>query len=742
MKSRTDHKSFIAKVAVDNTFFSFDTDYSYSVPENTDIRIGCRVEVPFGRSNKLRNGIVVSLYQGSDDGLKQIAVVGEKILSDELVELALWLKDRCFCTTYDCLKQMLPRRYGSIRSKSERMVRLIQDEVDVLDVTRKQKFVVDLLLDVGTAGANEICEFCSVGIGVLKNLEKKGIIQFFDREVYRNPYKNTVVCNPEEIILSDEQKNAYDTYLDMMNHNGGIGLLYGVTGSGKTQVYLKLIDEALKQDRDVIVLVPEISLTPQALAIFHARYGDKVAVIHSELSLGERNDEYKRADRGEAKIVVGTRSAVFAPLHNLGLIVMDEEQEQTYKSERTPRYNTKDVARFRAGYNKALFLMTSATPSIESYSNALAGKYKLCTMKERYGKSVLPDVITVDMKREIRNGNRTSISSVLKSNLIKTIEDGKQAILLINRRGYNTFIACNECGHIITCPNCSISLTYHSYNNRLVCHYCGYNKKLDNTCPECGSNSVRYSGYGTQRIEEEISRMIPEARVLRMDADTTGKKFAHEALLTKFANGDYNILIGTQMVAKGLDFDNVNLVGVVNADSSLYDENYAAGERAFDLITQVIGRAGRRDTKGKAIIQTINPDNEIIEFASAQDYVGFYNNEMMMRKLMIYPPYCDLISVSFSGDNENTVALCAKKFFDLLVKYNTNEYKNVKFVVLGPTQAKISKINNSYRYRIALKCKNSLKIREMITNILKDINKISVYSEVRIGVSINPGDIS
>ncbi len=742
MKSRTDHKSFIAKVAVDNTFFSFDTDYSYSVPENTDIRIGCRVEVPFGRSNKLRNGMVVSLYQGSDDGLKQIAVVGEKILSDELVELALWLKDRCFCTTYDCLKQMLPRRYGSIRSKSERMVRLIQDEVDVLDVTRKQKFVVDLLLDVGTAGANEICEFCSVGIGVLKNLEKKGIIQFFDREVYRNPYKNTVACHTEEIILSDEQKNAYDTYLDMMNHNGGIGLLYGVTGSGKTQVYLKLIDEALKQDRDVIVLVPEISLTPQALAIFHARYGDKVAVIHSELSLGERNDEYKRADRGEAKIVVGTRSAVFAPLHNLGLIVMDEEQEQTYKSERTPRYNTKDVARFRAGYNKALFLMTSATPSIESYSNALAGKYKLCTMKERYGKSVLPDVITVDMKREIRNGNRTSISSVLKSNLIKTIEDSKQAILLINRRGYNTFIACNECGHIITCPNCSISLTYHSYNNRLVCHYCGYNKKLDNTCPECGSNSVRYSGYGTQRIEEEISRTIPEARVLRMDADTTGKKFAHEALLTKFANGDYNILIGTQMVAKGLDFDNVNLVGVVNADSSLYDENYAAGERAFDLITQVIGRAGRRDTKGKAIIQTINPDNEIIEFASAQDYVGFYNNEMMMRKLMIYPPYCDLISVSFSGDNENTVALCAKKFFDLLVKYNTNEYKNVKFVVLGPTQAKISKINNSYRYRIALKCKNSLKIREMITNILKDINKISVYSEVRIGVSINPGDIS
>lgn len=742
MKSKN-NSSLIAKVAVDNTFFSFDTDYSYFVPSDTEIEIGCSVEVPFGRGNKLRNGIVVELNSSDAEDLKTIAKVGEKILSDELVELALWLKERCFCTTYDCLKQMLPRRFGSVKSKCERMVRLLTDDEAVLScVTSKQRIVVDLLLDVGTAGANEVCEFCSVGIGVLKTLEKHGIVELFQREVYRKPYKDGSIKDNSKIILSDEQNKAYEAFSEMMSGNGGTGLLFGVTGSGKTQVYLKLIEDAVNQSKDVIVLVPEISLTPQVLNIFHSRFGDRVAVIHSELSLGERNDEYKRIDRGEAKIVIGTRSAVFAPVHNLGLIIMDEEQEQTYKSERTPRYNAKDVARFRAGYNNALFLMTSATPSVEAYSNAVSGKYKLCTIKERYGNSVLPEVITVDMKKESKNGNKSQISSVLKSSLIETVEDGKQAILLINRRGYNTFIACNECGHIITCPHCSISLTYHSYNNRLVCHYCGYTQRLDNVCPECKSNSVRYSGSGTQRIEEEIIAQIPNARVLRMDADTTSTKFAHEKLFDKFAKGEYNILIGTQMVAKGLDFDNVNLVGVVNADSSLYDENYNAGEKAFDLITQVIGRAGRRDTKGKAIIQTINPDNEIIEFASNQDYVAFYENEIMMRKLMIYPPYCDIISVSFSGEDENKVALCSKAFFDLLVKYNQNEYSELKFVVLGPTQAKISKINNSFRYRIALKCKNSSKIRKMITNIIKDINKMSVYSDVSIGASINPSDIS
>lgn len=739
--------TLVATVAVDNTFFSFDTDYSYIVPRELCeiVLIGCEVKVPFGSGNRLRNGIVIQVSKSNDaNNLKFIDSVGNKILSDEMIKLAVWLKERCFCTTYDCLKQMLPRGYGVIKSKSERMVQLINpDECDLLSVTPKQKIVLDLLMDVGTAGANEVCEFCGVGIGVLKTLEKKGIVEFFNREVYRNPFSNadsSVQAN--EIVLSDKQNNAYHKFKSIMFDGGGNALLFGVTGSGKTQVYLKLIDDAIANDKDVIVMVPEISLTPQALGIFHKRYGNKVAVIHSGLSLGERNDEYKRIDRGEASIVIGTRSAVFAPCHNLGLIVMDEEQEHTYRSERTPRYNAKDVARFRAAYNKALFLMSSATPSIETYSNAINDKITLCEIDERYGDAVLPEVITVDMKQEIKLGNKSPISSKLKELIQHTLDNNKQAILLINRRGYNTFIACNECGHIVTCPNCSISLTYHSYNNRLQCHYCGYSKVLDNICPECNSDSVRYSGYGTQRIEDELNALFPSARVLRMDADTTSTKFSHEKLLDSFANGEYDILIGTQMVAKGLDFDNVTLVGVVNADNSLYDENYQASERSFDLITQVVGRAGRRGEQGKAVIQTINPYNETIEFASKQDYKGFYNNEIGMRRLMIYPPYCDIISMTFSGDNENTVALCAKAFFDIMVELNSEEYKNIKLVALGPTPAKISKINNSYRYRLALKCKNTEPARAMITKILKQISKIKEYKDVSISVDINPADIS
>ena len=737
-------KRIVATVAVDNTYFSLDTDYSYAVPDEllNDIKIGSNVTVPFGKGNKSREGIVVELKEEDASKLKSIISVNYTALSEEMIGLALWMKSRCFCTTYDCLKQMLPRKYSTLKAKSERMAMLLVDDESVISgLTKKQKTVCDLLLDIGCAGANEICEFCGVGIGVLKNLEKNGIIKLYQKEIYRNPYKNISVTNNESITLSKEQEIAYEQNKKMLC-SGGCGLLFGVTGSGKTQIYLKLIDDVINNGKDVIVLVPEISLTPQTLSIFHTRYGEKVAVIHSGLSLGERNDEYKRIDSGLAKIVVGTRSAVFAPVHNLGLIVMDEEQEQTYKSERTPRYNAKDVARFRVAYNKAYFLMTSATPSIESYSNAVNGKYLLTTVNNRYGNAKLPRVITVDMKKEMKLGNKSPISSILLDHLTQTIDNGKQAILLLNRRGYNTFIACNECGHVITCPNCSISLTYHSYNNRLVCHYCGYSKQLDNICTSCGSDAVRYSGFGTQRIEEELQALLPNARILRMDADTTSAKFSHERLLEQFANKEYNILIGTQMVAKGLDFDDVTLVGVVNADNSLYDQNYTANEKSFDLITQVVGRAGRRDFEGTAIIQTINPQNETIEFASNQDYIGFYNNEIMIRRLMIYPPFCDIYCVTFTDINENTTALCAKTFFDRLVELNSSEYADIKLVVLGPTPAKISKINNTYRYRLAIKCKNSQRVRQMLTNILKDVNKNKIYSSVRISISLNPPDIS
>lgn len=735
----------IATVAVEKTFFSIDSDFDYYIkPEQLNlIKIGSRVKVPFGNGNKLREGIVVNIFSAINSSLKEIdCVIGDKpVISDEAVLLSLWLKERCFCTTYECLRLMLPRGDGKVGDASRKTATLlIEKEEDLPKLTPKQKKVVDLLFESGDVSINEICEICDVGSSVVKNLEKYGVIAIYDKEIYRNPYKNIEVGTPKEINLSKEQKNAFSTFKNMMENGGGSGLLYGVTGSGKTQVYLKLIDEALKNDTDVIVLVPEISLTPQALSIFHSRYGNKVAVFHSGLSLGERNDEYKRADRGEAKIVIGTRSAVFAPLHNIGLIIMDEEQENTYKSERTPKYNAKDVAAFRCKYNKALFLMTSATPSIESYSNALKGKYTLCSLTQRYGDAKLPQVITVDMKQEMKSGNKSPISTILKEQIAETLDENKQVILLINRRGYNTFIACNDCGHVITCPNCSISLTYHSTNNRLTCHYCGYTKKLDNVCPECGGDNIRYSGYGTQRIEDELTFLFPNAKILRMDADTTSTKFSHEKMFNAFAKHEYDIMIGTQMVAKGLDFDDVTLVGVVNADNSLYDESYNSAERTFDLITQVVGRSGRRDNSGKAIIQTINPYSQTLECAAQQDYETFYDNEIELRRLLIYPPYCDIISASFVSVNENKTAMCAKKFFEILVDMN-EEYKQ-KIIILGPNASKIAKLNNNFRYSLFVKCKNSKIIRTLFSETLKKLSKIREYKDVSVSLDLNPYDLN
>lgn len=737
----------IAVVAVENTFFNYDSDYDYYVPENAEnlIRIGCRVKVPFGKGNRIRNGIVIKLYSAINFNLKEIKSISDThALSEEMVSLALWLKERCFCTTYDCLRLMLPRGIDKVGDKSDKMIRLkIFDDRDLPRLTVKQNSVCALLFDVGTASVAEVCEFCSVGKTVLDNLVKNGVCEYYQKEVYRMPYKNVSDNGARENInLSDKQFKAFDVYRKMLNSDGGTGLLFGVTGSGKTQVYLRLIDEAIDNNKDVIIMVPEIALTPQMLGIFYKRYGRKVAVFHSALSLGERNDEYKRVDRGEAKIVLGTRSAVFAPVHNLGLVIMDEEQEHTYKSDRTPKYHAREVANFRCRYNKALFLMTSATPSVESYSNALNGKYVLCELDERFGNAVLPKVITVDMKQELKAGNKMPISATLRFLIEDNLSKNKQTILLINRRGYNTFIACNECGHVITCSNCSISLTYHSYNNRLTCHYCGYTKPLDNICPECNSNSVRYSGYGTQRIEDELERLFPNAKILRMDADTTTAKFSHQKLFDAFANGDYDILVGTQMVAKGLDFPNVTLVGVINADNSLYDENYTAGERAFDLITQVVGRSGRRDEQGKAVIQTINPYNTIVEYAGRQDYKAFFNTEINLRKALTYPPFCDIYSISFVGENEVKTVLCSKAFFDNLVELNKEEYADLKLIVLGPSPAKISKINNEFRYRLAIKCKNSKNVRKMLSEILKRIDKIKEYKEVFVSIDLNPYDLT
>ena len=735
----------IATVAVERTFFNLDSDYDYAVPPALADRVrpGVAVEVPFGSGNRLRRGIVLQVFVGINPALKDIARVCDygTELDESQIRLARWMKSRYFCTTYECLLQMLPRGFGKIGVAGVRMAELTVSRGEELPrLTPKQQSVADLLLDIGSATVEEIKTLCGVGDGVLKNMEKCGVLRFFKKEKYRNPYADLPAApKAAEIELSAEQTKAYHTLSAMLDGDGGSALLYGVTGSGKTQVYMRLIDRALQQGKDTIVLVPEIGLTPQVLGLFHQRYGRQVAVLHSGLSIGERNDEYRRADRGEAKIVLGTRSAVFAPLHALGLIIMDEEQELTYKSERTPRYHARDIARYRAGESGALFVMASATPSIESYAAAKAGKYTLCSLEHRFGNAALPQVCTVDMKGELHAGHRSPLSRTLQKQIQSNLDAGKQTILLMNRRGYNTFIACNDCGHVITCPNCSISLTYHSYSNRLMCHYCGYSKPLDNTCPECGSHAVRYSGFGTQRIEDELQALFPAARILRMDADTTAGKFSHQKLFDAFAAHEYDILVGTQMVAKGLDFDDVTLVGVVNADNALYDENYLSHERAFDLITQVVGRSGRRDATGTAVIQTIDPCNPVIDLAARQDYPAFFETEYALRRILTYPPFCDIYGVFFVSEDENAAALAAKAFFDTLVLENKEQQQ--KLIVLGPSPARISKISNTYRYRLAIKCKNSKSVRNLLMQVLKATVKMKELRKVQISIDLNPIDL-
>lgn len=654
------------------------------------------------------------------------------------------LKDDCGIIEKLVNKKLVLKNYEAIKNMSDagvKTARLIksEDEIESIKLTDKQKSVVKTLMDVGSAGVKDICYFTGVTTAVINALEKKGIIEICDVPVYRVPKALTQNKNSDDkIILTKSQNIAYENLLNKFNSGGGVSLLYGITGSGKTSVFLALIDEVIKKDRQVIVMVPEISLTPQMMSVFKGRYGDEVAIFHSALSTGERRDEYKRVRDGVVKIAVGTRSAVFAPFNNLGLIVIDEEQEHTYKSESSPRYQTRDVAKLRAANHNALLLLSSATPSVESYANAVRGKYSLEKLTERYGDAVLPEVTTVDMKKERQAGNKYNLSSELLQRLENNLKDKKQSILLINRRGYNTFVACDSCGSVVTCPSCSISLTYHSANNRLMCHYCGYSVPMTKTCPECGKDDVRYAGYGTQRIENELQTLLPEARVLRMDADCTSSRYAFEKNLIDFGDGKYDIMLGTQMVAKGLNFENVTLVGVINADQQLNNDDFRSQERTFDLLTQVVGRSGRGKNKGTAVIQTLTPENNIIRLAQAQDYDSFFENEMIIRKAMVYPPYCDICSVCFVSEDEIKALQGAKQFLLELKEKVSNDFKEQKIIVLGPMPPRISKVNNKYRFRLIIKCKNSKRFRCLISQLLISFGKNKDYSNVKAVADINP----
>ncbi len=620
---------------------------------------------------------------------------------------------------------------------TQKWVRLCENYQEV-KLTSRQKEIVSLLEDIETASIKEIRYFTGVSVSVIENLITKGVLLAYEKQVFRKPYSVSQTPLQNEIILTDEQTTAFEGLVnDYKSENSKVSLLYGVTGSGKTQVFLKLVDRVCADNKGVIVMVPEIALTPQMINIFTSRYGNKIAVFHSAMSQGQRMDEWKRIKNGDALIAIGTRSAIFAPFKDLGLIIIDEEQEHTYKSEKSPRFHTRELAKFRTAYHKGLLCLASATPSVETFTKAKAGSYSLYTLENRFGNAVLPQVLTVDMRKELLNGNSSSISMVLYEDLKTVLEQNKQAIILLNRRGHDTYISCPDCGYVATCPNCSISMTYHSANKRLMCHYCGHSVAVTNKCPECEKEHLKFLGLGTQKASEELSSLFPNARILRLDADSTMSRDSYSTYLNAFAKGEYDILLGTQMVAKGLDFPNVTLVGVLGADGAQFSEDFRSFERTFSLLTQVVGRAGRGDTPGKAIIQTVNPDNNIIELAQKQDYESFYNQEILTRKLMIFPPYCDISVVCVQSVSRELAENTINGIFSNIREMINDEYNDVKLIILGPAPSSIAKVNNRYRYRMMIKCKNNKRFREMLKKALD----IKLVNDASVTVDINPESI-
>ena len=623
------------------------------------------------------------------------------------------------------------------------MVRLSNDDFDSLSsqkYPKKQRDVIDFLTDVYTASVKEVCYYTGVTKTVIDNLQKRGDVVYFEEEVYRNPYKDVDSSSKANITLNEEQEDVYNGILKLYNDKSAqVALLHGITGSGKTEVYLKLALNAVENGKNVIVMVPEIALTPQALDRFHRIFGKKVAVIHSGLSLGQRLDEWKRIKRGEANVVIGTRSAVLAPLDKIGLIVIDEEQEHTYKSELSPRFSTHDVAKFRSLNHNSLLLLTSATPSIESFYQAKNGIIHLFSLKKRYSDAKLPEVFLVDLKSDEYVKEGKVFSETLLDEIRYNLDHNEQTILLLNRRGYSTSATCTKCGETISCPNCSIPLTYHFANNMLMCHYCSHSQPIPQKCPNCDNILMRFFGIGTQKAEAELKEIFSNARILRMDLDTTMSKFSREKYLKDFANKEYDIMIGTQMVAKGLDFPNVTLAGVLSIDSSLYSNDFRAYERSFSLITQAVGRSGRSNLKGRAIIQTYTPDNKIIEMASKQDYISFYEEEIANRRTLLFPPFCDLCVIGFSSFDESLVEEAAKAFMNEMKANITKNYPNLPLNIIGPIPYNVAKVNNKYRYKLVLKCKNTKEFRRMISETLISFD-LNFYfkKEVSIFADINP----
>ena len=729
----------LARAAVNDANIHFDRLYSYLIPAQLVGKVypGSMVLVPFGRGNKARMAVVLAVEEAEETDapqrLKSLydAAPEEARLTPDLLELVRFLKERTFCTWFEAVKAVIP--YGAqyrpatvdgrpVMRSTEKLYTLAGALPEKPKPGPRQLAAVEALKN-GPLTARQLDE---VGISraTLDGLVKKGILTAAEQDKALDLFA-AIPFDPQPLTLSAEQQQVFQELLPgLEDDKPHAALLHGVTGSGKTIVFLRLIQRALALGRRALVLVPEISLTPQMIRRLKSTFGSRLAVQHSALNNTERLLQWRMIQQGNADIVVGTRSAVFAPLQNLGLIIMDEEQEHTYQSESAPRYDAHDVAKKRAVMENALLLFASATPQTETYYAAKSGRLQLVELRHRYGGRPLPHVDFIDMRAELAAGNPREVSVRLARELQENLDNGEQSILLLNRRGYRTIGMCTACGHVLKCPNCSVPLVYHKPQQALLCHHCGHTvQPLPQTCPECGGK-INYSGFGTQRVEEELSELLPGARILRMDQDSTSRKDAHETMLAQFARHDYDILLGTQMVAKGLDFEKVTLVGVLGIDSLLFGQGFRAYESVFSLITQVVGRGGRAELPGRALIQTSVADHPVLQLAAAQDYEGFYREEITFRRFGLYPPFCSFVVIGFIGDQEGAVLIAAQRFGVLLGEHAAQK-PDIPLRILGPAPMNITMLNNKFRYKLTLKCRNDAAFRALLheqTDMVYDLN--------------------
>ena len=738
----------IAEVIIDSKAKKLNRKFDYKIPKELEdiVDVGSRVLVPFGNFKTLEQAYIIKIKEKSDYEVKEIAGLEEN-LSEEKMNLARMMARKYFCNVSECIKLMLTPGSKSknqderVKDKTINFVYLNKpfEEINLEEIKgEKQKKLIVFLKTNGGFSIPEIEKILGVSRSTVNSLVKKEILKTVNTKIERNPLVNKKVDSNKKLMLNQEQTEAFQKVKNSIEENRSEEfLLYGVTGSGKTEVYLQLIEEVIKKEKSAIVLVPEISLTPQMLDRFIGRFGkEKIAVLHSKLSIGERHDEWEKIKANKANIVIGARSAIFAPVNNLGLIIIDEEHDTSYKSESTPKYSAKEVGRYISREKNIPLILGSATPDLTTFYRAQNNEITILKLTQRANNSKLPDVEVVDLKYELATGNKSMISNLLYSEMEKNLKEKRQTILFLNRRGYSTFIMCRDCGYTIKCPNCNISLTYHMTQNILKCHYCGHQERSVKTCPECNSEKIRYFGTGTQKLEQEIQKQFPNASTIRMDIDTVTKKNSHEQILKKFKEENIDILIGTQMVVKGHHFPKVTLVGVIAADGSLNMDDYRANEKTFQILTQVAGRAGRENLPGKVVIQTYNPNSFPIEYSKSQNYDLFYQTEIELRKQLKYPPFCDIILISFSGEVEEEIKDISTYMYKIL-KQNLQKYE---INVFQPMPAPIDKIQNKLRWRIIAKGNVTQDTTIILNKCLQNI-----YSQnpkhTKVSIDINPNNM-